>query len=60
MFTTGKLIFALLFLVVFVAGMAWSYKKDNSSSKIHYPKPYKLLIFIILCFVLMFLFVKYR
>ncbi len=60
MFTTGKLIFALIFVLVFIGTMIWSYQKDKVFTKTHYPKPYKLLLFIGLVVFIMFLFVKMR
>ncbi|WP_408042774.1 hypothetical protein [Tenacibaculum litopenaei] len=36
MFTPGRIIFASLFVVVFVAAMIISYKKDAKSNKKHY------------------------
>lgn len=60
MFTTQKLIFASLFLLVFIVGMAWSYRKDLSSTKIHFKGAYKVLIFIILVLVLLIFIVKMR
>ena len=36
MFTTGRIIFASLFVIVFVALMVISYKKDAKNNKTHY------------------------
>ena len=36
MFTTGRIIFASLFVVVFVAAMILSYKKDAKRNKKYY------------------------
>jgi hypothetical protein len=60
MFTTGKIVFALIFLVVFVLAMAWSYKKDSFSTKIHFKGATKTLLLIVLVFLALFLFVKIR
>jgi len=60
MFTTGKIIFALSFIVIFVVALVWSYKKDSFSTKIHYKGASKTLIFIVLVFLALFLFVKIR
>jgi hypothetical protein len=60
MFTTGKLIFALSFLIVFIIAMIWSYGKDSKINKIHFKGSYKTLIFIILAFLLLVLIVKLR
>ena len=60
MFTTGKLIFAITFLIIFIIAMAWSYKKDSFSNKLHFKGASKTLIFIVLVFFALFLFVKIR
>jgi len=36
MFTTGQLIFAIIFLLSFVLLMIWSYRKDLKSNKYYY------------------------
>ncbi len=36
MFTTGRIIFASLFVVAFVIAMLFSYKKDAKNNKKHY------------------------
>jgi len=36
MFTTGRIIFASLFVIVFVTYMIISYKKDAKNNKTHY------------------------
>jgi hypothetical protein len=60
MFTTGKLVFAIGFTIVFVLGMIWSYKKDSFSNKIHFKGAFKVLITIILTMLVLFIFVKTR
>lgn len=60
MLTTGKLIFALSFLVVFVIAMFWSYKKDSFIDKIHFKGASKVLVITILVILLMVLYVKFR
>jgi hypothetical protein len=60
MFTTGKLIFALSFLILFIVVMVWSYGKDSQVNKIHFKGSYKTLIFIVLAFSLLVLIVKLR
>lgn len=60
MLTTGKLIFALSFLVVFVIAMFWSYRKDSFIDKIHFKGASKILVITILVILLMFLYVKFR
>lgn len=60
MFTTGRLFFTLAFVIVFVAGMVWSYRKDAFSNKIHFGGTSKILLAIILTLCFIFLFVKMR
>ena len=36
MFTTGRIVFSCLFIIVFVAYMIFSYKKDAKNNKTHY------------------------
>lgn len=56
MFSTGQLIFAILFLIAFVIGVTYSYRKDLLVHKKLYKGSYKILIgfliFIILLFVI--------
>jgi cytoskeletal protein RodZ len=52
MFSTGQLIFAALFLVVFIAIISFSYKKDK---KLH-RKNYKGVIWILVSFVTFIIF----
>ena len=44
MFTSGRIIFTILFIVVFVAGMIYAYRKDLKQVKERYGKPYKVLL----------------
>jgi hypothetical protein len=60
MFTTGEIVFAVSFFVVFVVVMLWSYKKDSISDKIHFKGASKTLLIIILVFLFLILYVKMR
>ncbi len=60
MLTTGKILFAVSFLAVFVVAMLWSYKKDSFSDKIHFKGASKTLLVIILTLLLLILYVKMR
>lgn len=60
MFTTGRIIFASLFVITFVAFMIFSYQKDAKNNKKHYQKSAKdvalgLLVVIGLLFLSKFL-----
>jgi hypothetical protein len=60
MFTTGKTIFAILFFLAFVALMIYSYRKDLAINRIHFPKPYRIMLFIVLIISVLFLIVKFK
>jgi hypothetical protein len=60
MFTPGRIIFVSLFVIVFVAGLIWSYRKEKKLNKIHFNHTYKVLIALILFLLLQFLIVKIR
>ncbi len=60
MFTTGNIYFATFFLIVFIIGMIWAYRKDSVLSKIHFKGSYKILLVVGAVFVLLFMFVKMR
>ncbi|MDF2452440.1 MAG: hypothetical protein K0S26_1944 [Bacteroidota bacterium] len=60
MLTTGKIIFALGFFVVFVIAMFWSYRKDSFIDKIHFKGASRILVITILVILLMVLYVKFR
>lgn len=56
MFSTGQLIFAVLFVIAFVITAIYSYRKDIQIHKSHYKGSYKIVlgffIFIGLLFVI--------
>jgi hypothetical membrane protein len=60
MFSTGKIIFALFFLVAFVAALIWGYRKDRNVTKVHFKKSYLILLSLILTLSFLFLIVKIR
>lgn len=57
MFTTGRIIFAILFLLAFVAFMIWSYGKDAKSHQEYYKNSAKKVAIygtlILIVFILM-------
>jgi len=57
MLTTGKIVFAVVFVVIFIIAMLWSYRKDSFTDKIHFKGASKTLLVIIFILLLMFLFV---
>jgi hypothetical protein len=60
MLTTGKMIFAAIFVVAFVIAMLWAYRKDSFIDKIHFRGASKILAISILVLLLLFLYVKMR
>ena len=58
MFTTGQLIFAGLFAVVFIAVMIYVYRKDMALHKKYYKNSYYILIAFLL-FIAMLFVIKY-
>lgn len=60
MFTTGRIIFVCVFIIVFIAGLAWSYHKERHITRTHFQKPYKILVAILLLLLLQFIIVKMR
>jgi hypothetical protein len=60
MFTTGRIIFVAVFIVIFIAGLIWSYRKEKNINKLHFNKTYKILIALILFLILQFIIVKIR
>ena len=54
MFTTGQLIFALLFFLAFVSVMIWSYRKDLKLHKKYYKGSYWVLIGLLVFFILLY------
>lgn len=60
MFSTGRIVFVIVFILVFVAGLIWSYRKEKALNKIHFNKAYKVLLALILFLIVQFLIVKIR
>ncbi len=60
MFSTGKIVFSIIFIAGFVIALIWSYKKDQVVNKIHFKKPYLVLAGLLLFFTLLFVIVKSR
>ncbi|NMH27322.1 hypothetical protein [Flavobacterium silvaticum] len=57
MFSEGQLIFALVFIVVFVGATIWVYRRDASLHKTFYKGSYRVLIAFLL-FVAFLFFIK--
>ena len=60
MFTSGRIIFTIIFVIAFISILIWSYRKDLKSIGKHYPKSYKVLIMLFIFIGLLYLIVKIR
>ena len=60
MFTTGRIVFTLLFLVGFIILMLYAYRKDLKAVRQHFPKSYLLIVTILLIFSGLFLVIKVK
>ena len=60
MFTTGRIVFALLFFLGFVLLMFYAYRKDLKINRTHFPKAWKILLVIALIVSLLFFIVKFK
>jgi hypothetical protein len=54
MFTSGQLIFAVLFFLTFVGVMIWSYRKDLKLHQKYYKGSYWVLVALIVFFSLIY------
>lgn len=56
MFTTGQLVFAVVFIIAFVFAMIYAYRKDKALHTMFYKGNYKILLgffgFILLLFII--------
>ncbi len=59
MFTTGRIIFASLFVIAFVTAMIFSYKKDAKRNQKHYQNGAKYVGIAIVTTILLLFFFKY-
>lgn len=60
MFSKGQIIFALLFFVAFVIAMYWAYGKDKAKNKDFFKGSYKVILFVVLVFIVLFGVVKLK
>ncbi len=56
----GHWIFAIVFFIVFIAGMTWAYNKDKIVDKNNYKGVYRIILYIFLVLILVYLFVKWK
>ncbi len=60
MFTTGKVVFIIVFLIAFIAMLIYSYRKEYKTLRIHYKKTYWVLIGLITFMLALFFIVKMK
>jgi hypothetical protein len=60
MFSKGQIIFAILFFVAFVIAITYAYTKDKHNNRAFFKGSYKVLIFIVVVFFLLFGLVKVK
>lgn len=59
-FTTGRIIFVIVFVLIFTGGLLWAYRKDRRVTRLHFNKPYLILFSIIAFLTVLFIIVKIR
>jgi hypothetical protein len=57
-FSRGQIIFAIFFIIVFIAGMAWAYRKDYQKNKAYFKGVSVVLITIVLIYLAFFFIVR--
>jgi hypothetical protein len=58
MFTTGRMIFALCFMVAFIAYLIWAYVKDAGLQKKYYKGTGYILLILVVIWLIFYAFVK--
>ena len=53
--TRGRIIFTIVFLVLFIIGMVWAYGKDKKDKPKYFKGTWKILLLIIIVFVLYYI-----
>jgi len=60
MFSKGQIAFAIFFFVAFVIGISWAYLKDKKGNQAFFKGSYKVLIFVVAVFFILFGLVKLK
>lgn len=55
MFSKGQLVFAIIFIVLFVGGMIYAYRKDIAKNKAYFKGTYKILLVFLVIYLAYFL-----
>ena len=58
--SSGQLIFAILFILVFIAGLIWAYVHDGRKNKAYFKGVYKIVVFIFCLLGILFVIVKLK
>lgn len=59
MFTTGRIIFAIFFVIAFVIFIVWSYKKDAKSHQFYYKNAAKKVALYSLAVIVLFVLIRF-
>lgn len=59
MFTSGQLIFALAFVIIFTLILVYSYAQDRKNQKEYFKGSFKIILFMICLTISLFLIKKY-
>lgn len=60
MLSRGQIIFAVIFFIAFVIAITYAYSKDKKGNTAFFKGSYKVLIFIVIVFFLLFGMVKLK
>jgi len=60
MLSKGQIVFAVLFFIAFVVAITWAYTKDKQGNRAFFKGSYKVLLFVVLVFFLLFGLVKIK
>jgi hypothetical protein len=60
MFTTGRIIFTAVFVLVFVGALIWAYRSERRLNKVQFPSPWKVLLALFLFILMLWAIVKIR
>lgn len=58
MFTSGRIVFTLIFIAIFIGGMIWAYRKDMKQVRKWFPRPWLILLALLAILAFYILFTK--
>lgn len=59
MFTKGRLLFVIFFILVFIIGMIYAYKKDLKEIRYQYTNVYRVFLSLLIFLLILYLLVKF-